>query len=451
MQSFIWNVFFFIVALGVLVAIHEFGHFWVARRCGVKVERFSIGFGRRIWHHVGRDGTEYVLAMIPLGGYVKMLDERVEAVPLEMQKYAFNRQSVAKRAAIVAAGPVANFILAIIAFWLMMMIGITSVRPVLGTIDPQSVAGRAGLHAEQQVTEVGGNSVQDWNDFVMAMIAHVGEKDVPVVVKNLDQTQSDYRLDLSSWNIDADNSNQPPLQDLGITLYQPTVLLEVAHIIKESPAAQQGLQVGDKLVAINHQTLSSWSNFTEIVRHHAGSQIELSIERDGQLQVLPITPERKLYRGETIGFLGISPKAQPYPESYLVTLRYDPLSALYQGVVRTGKVTRLTLDMLGKLVTGKVSVDNLSGPISIAKGAGQSAHNGLVYFLSFLALVSVNLGILNLLPLPVLDGGHLLFFVVEAATGKPVSERVLEIGTRIGMSVLIVVMMFALFNDLMRL
>lgn len=451
MLSFIWNACFFIIALGILVAIHEFGHFWVARRCGVKVERFSIGFGKRLWSHIGRDGTEYVIAMIPLGGYVKMLDERVEAVPKSLQPFAFNRQHVAKRAAIVAAGPIANFILAIIAFWIMLMIGITGVKPVLGPVDPQSVAGQAGLTPGAQVLSVEGSPVQDWHDFMVTLVAHVGEHNVNIDVKDAQQEDKNLQLDLSRWQIDANDETRSPLADLGIEPFRPRIKLEIARVLESSPASQQGLKVGDKLLAINNQPLSSWEQFTDLVRHHAGTPITLTIEREQHRRDLTVTPKLQHYRGQTIGFLGISPAAEAYPKDYLMTLRYGPLEAFSEGAVRTWKVTKLTLDMLGKLVTGKVSVDNLSGPISIAKGAGQSAHNGIVYFLSFLALVSVNLGILNLLPLPVLDGGHLLFFAIEAITKRPVPERVMEIGTRIGVSLLFAVMMFALFNDLMRL
>lgn len=450
MQSFIWNAFFFIVALGLLVAIHEFGHFWVARRCGVKVERFSIGFGKTVWSRVARDGTEYVLALIPLGGYVKMLDERVEPVPEQLRSQAFNNRPLAARAAIVAAGPLANFLLAIVAFWIMLMIGIPGVKPVLGDIPAESLAAKSGLKTGQQVLAVDGHPVQDWHNLMLSLISHVGEDNVTVRVNSANDGIEDHHLDLSSWRIGS-NPDRDPLKDIGVVQYLPKISLQVAKIVPKSPAANVGLRPGDKLLAAGGQKLNTWEQFTIMVRHHAGQSMPLSVQRQGQVLHLNVVPEKRQANGKTYGFMGVAPEVEKYPSDYLITIQYGPIESLYKGVERTWRTTRITLDMLVKLVTGKVSVQNLSGPISIARGAGQSAHYGLAYFLGFLALVSVNLGILNLVPLPVLDGGHLLFFAVEAVTRRPVSERVLEVGMRIGTSVLVVVMMFALFNDLMRL
>lgn len=450
MQSFIWDAFFFIVALGVLVTIHEFGHFWVARRCGVKVERFSIGFGRKLWSRVARDGTEYVIAVIPLGGYVKMLDERVELVEAELRPYAFNRQPLWQRASIVIAGPLANFILAILAFWLMFVMGIPGVKPVLGNVNEQSIAARAGLMANQQILSVNEQKTQDWRALMLALVSHVGESDVGVTAESADGAIHRYLLDLENWTL-PNNNKIDPLSELGLVPFRPKIQLQVAEIVAHSPASLAGIRVGDKLLAVNQRALSSWQAFTTLVRHHAGRSIQLSIERKGQFRTVDITPEVKQFRGKSIGFIGIAPLVESYPEQYLITLRYSPVEALYKSVHRTWSMSVLTLDMLGKLITGKISVNNLSGPIAIAKGAGQSAQYGLVYFLGFLALVSINLGIFNLFPLPVLDGGHLLFFAVEAVTGRPVSEKIQELGMKIGTSVLVIVMMFALFNDLMRL
>ncbi|CAG8998490.1 MAG: Regulator of sigma-E protease RseP [Candidatus Celerinatantimonas neptuna] len=450
MQSFIWDAFFFVIALGVLVTIHEFGHFWVARRCGVRVERFSIGFGRKLWSRVANDGTEYVIAMIPLGGYVKMLDERVESVAVELRPFAFNRQPLWQRASIVIAGPLANFILAIFAFWLMFMMGIPGVKPVVGQVSEQSVAYQAGLTANQQIISVNGQKTQDWHALLLALVSHVGESDVHLTAKSADGSIHKYQLNLENWKL-PDNNKVDPLSGLGIVPFRPRIQLQVAEVVANSPAFLEGIQVGDKLLAVNHRPLSNWQEFTNLVRHHAGKSMKLSVKRNGQFRTVVIKPKLKQYRGKTIGFLGIAPVVESYPEQYLMTLRYAPIESLVKSAQRTWSMSLLTLDMMGKLITGKISVHNLSGPIAIAKGAGQSAQYGLVYFLGFLALVSINLGIFNLFPLPVLDGGHLLFFAVEAITGRPVSERVQELGMKIGTSVLVVVMMFALFNDLMRL
>ncbi|MFM2485855.1 sigma E protease regulator RseP [Celerinatantimonas yamalensis] len=451
MQSFIWNAFFFIVALGLLVAIHEFGHFWVARRCGVRVERFSIGFGKKLWSWVGHDGTEYVLALIPLGGYVKMLDERVEPVPAELKHLAFNTQPLWQRALIVAAGPIANFLLAIVAFWLMLMVGIPGVKPILGDIPAGTVAAQSGLRSGQQVIAVNDRPVSDWHAVMLSLISQVGDSAVSVKVKTSNGDIQTHTLDLSNWRIGKESVNSNPLKNIGVVQYQPKIHLQVAQTVANSPAANSGLQKGDKLIAVNQIKLTSWQQFTALVRHHAGSAIELTIERDGLRHYIKVVPEKRQHNGQVYGFMGVAPEVEAFPDDYLITMQYGPLEALVKGTERTWQMTRVTLDMLGKLVSGKVSVENLSGPISIAKGAGQSAHYGFIYFLGFLALVSVNLGILNLVPLPILDGGHLLFFAIEAVTGRPVSERILDVGMRIGASVLVIVMMFALFNDLMRL
>lgn len=445
MLTFVWNAFFFIIALGLLVTIHEFGHFWVARRCGVKVERFSIGFGRALYSRTSRDGTEYILAMIPLGGYVQMVDERVAEVPDELKSVAFNNQPLWQRFAIVAAGPMANFLLAIVAYALMLMVGVMSFKPILGDITPDSAASQANLQSNQEVLSVNGQPTQDWNSFMLTLIAQVGEPNVNVMTRNNDGSQQEHHLDLSQWRINSEHAKSP-LKAIGIQAFKPEITLTVNQVLPGTPASKARFQVGDKLLKINGQSLKSWAQFTDVIRHHAQQSLVVIVERHGQRVWLSLTPEIK----NGMGYIGLSPKTN-MPKDYVITRQFSPLEAFPKAVSQTWQTIRLTVDMLQKLVTGRVSVDTLSGPVSIAQGAGQTAHYGIAYFFGFLALVSVNLGILNLLPLPVLDGGHLLFFIVEAITRRPVSERIQEIGVRIGTSVLVVIMMFALFNDFMRL
>ncbi|OOE98241.1 RIP metalloprotease RseP [Salinivibrio sp. MA351] len=451
MSDFLWNAAAFIVALGILVAIHEYGHFWVARRCGVKVERFSIGFGRALWRWYGKDNTEYVIAAIPLGGYVKMLDERIEAVPDADKHRAFNNQPLWQRSAIVAAGPIANFIFAAFAYWLVMMIGVPAVKPVIGEISPNSIAAEAGIESGMELTQVSGVETADWQAVNFALIGYIGDESMTLTAKQSPaQTyQRDYTLDLTQWQFDPEK--QSPLTTLGITPYRPAITLSVAQVVEQSAAAQAGLEQGDKIVAVDDTELASWQALVAVIKRSPNQSLSLTIVRDGETQNLTLTPDARDVEGQMTGYAGIAPQMAAWPESYRFTQQYGPLAAIPEAVNKTGQVISMTVNMIKKLITGDVGVNNLSGPISIAKGAGMTAEIGLISFLGFMALISVNLGIINLLPLPVLDGGHLLFFGIEAVTRKPVSERVQDFGYRIGAAVLMMVMAVALFNDFARL
>lgn len=450
MNDLIWNTSFFIIALGILVTVHEFGHFWVARRCGVKVERFSIGFGKALWRRTAADGTEYVVALIPLGGYVKMLDERVAPVAPELRSQAFNNKSLAQRSAVVAAGPLANFILAIFAFWLMFIIGVPSVKPVLGGVVEGSIAEQAGLRAGQEIVRIDSQRTLDWEAVNLALVSHLGKQALDVQVKDLDSNQLTTKLlDIRNWQLDSEQQN--PILSLGLQAYRPEILTKVAQVVDGKPAAIAGVQAGDQLVALDGIELDSWQDFVSYVQARPEQVIELSLTRQGQLIHLALRPETREYQGKSTGYVGLAPEVKPYPEEYQVDLHYGFFDAIGKSLERTWHLSKLTVSMIGKLVTGVVSLDNLSGPISIAKGAGATADYGLVYFLGFVALVSINLGIINLFPLPVLDGGHLVFFAIEGITGKPVSERVQEIGFRIGAVLVMALMSLAIFNDFMRL
>ncbi|MGB6189128.1 MAG: sigma E protease regulator RseP [Aeromonas molluscorum] len=450
MGGVLWNIGAFIVALGLLVAVHEFGHFWVARRCGVKVERFSIGFGKAIWRRMGKDGTEYVLALIPLGGYVKMLDGRVDELKPGEEAQAFNHKSVWARMAIVAAGPMANFVFALFAFWLMFMIGVPSVKPIVGEVRSHSIAAEAGLLPGMQIVEVGGEPTGDWESIVYALISHLGDDSVQLkLTEPKSSYASDKTLELKSWTFDPDKES--PIVSLGIIPLGAKVLPVVAEVVPDSASATAGMRKGDKILALDGQPLTDWVAFVGKVQSSPDQPLQLTIERDGREQSITLTPHAKEVKGKAVGFVGLSPQVVPLPDEYRILLQYGPLDALWQGMHKTWSLITLTFDMIGKLIGGIVSLDNLSGPISIAKGAGNSADYGLVYFLGFLALISVNLGIINLFPLPVLDGGHLVYFLIEAVTGKPVSEKIQEVGFRIGAAILMLLMGIALFNDFARL
>ncbi|MDX7797462.1 sigma E protease regulator RseP [Aeromonas caviae] len=450
MGGLLWNIGAFIVALGLLVAVHEFGHFWVARRCGVKVERFSIGFGKAIWRRLGKDGTEYVLALIPLGGYVKMLDGRVDELKPGEEAQAFNHKSVWARMAIVAAGPMANFVFALFAFWLMFMIGVPSVKPVVGEVRPASIVAEAGILPGMEIVGVGGEETGDWESVTYALISHLGDDSVQLKLKAANTSYAvDKTLQLAGWKFDPDKES--PIGSLGIVPLGGKVLPVVEAVVPSSASEKAGLQVGDRIKGVDGEAITEWAQFVERVQQSPAQPLQVTVERGGSEMTLTLTPDGKKVKGQRVGFVGLSPQLVPLPDEYRTLLHYGPLQALWHGVQKTWSLITLTFDMIGKLIGGIVSLDNLSGPISIAKGAGSSADYGLVYFLGFLALISVNLGIINLFPLPVLDGGHLVYFLIEAITGKPVSEKIQEVGFRIGAAILMLLMGIALFNDFARL
>lgn len=450
MGGVLWNIGAFIVALGLLVAVHEFGHFWVARRCGVKVERFSIGFGKAIWRRLGKDGTEYVLALIPLGGYVKMLDGRVDELKPGEEAQAFNHKSVWARMAIVAAGPMANFVFALFAFWLMFMIGVPSVKPVVGEVRPASIVAEAGILPGMEIVGVGGEETGDWESVTYALISHLGDDSVQLKLKAANTSYAvDKTLQLAGWKFDPDKES--PIGSLGIVPLGGKVLPVVEAVVPSSASEKAGLQIGDRIKGVDGEAITEWAQFVERVQQSPAQPLQVTVERVGSEMTLTLTPDGKKVKGQLVGFVGLSPQLVPLPDEYRTLLQYGPLQALWHGVQKTWSLITLTFDMIGKLIGGIVSLDNLSGPISIAKGAGSSADYGLVYFLGFLALISVNLGIINLFPLPVLDGGHLVYFLIEAITGKPVSEKIQEVGFRIGAAILMLLMGIALFNDFARL
>ncbi|KNC14277.1 zinc metallopeptidase RseP [Pantoea sp. RIT-PI-b] len=449
MLSILWSFVAFIVALGVLITVHEFGHFWVARRCGVKVERFSIGFGKALWQRTDRQGTEYVIALIPLGGYVKMLDERVESVPAELRHQAFNNKTVLQRASIIAAGPIANFIFAIFAYWVVFIHGVPGVRPVVGEILNGSVAAEAQITSGMELKAVDGIETPDWDAVRMALVGKIGDSDATLTVSQFgEEATQQKQLNLREWQFEPDK--QDPVVALGIRPRGPQIETTLADVQANSPASNAGLQAGDRIVKVDGQPLTQWQTFAAQVRDNPGKNMALDIERNGEPVTLSLTPEAKP-GNEAEGFAGVIPRVIPLPDEYKTVRQYGPFAAIGEASVKTWQLMKLTVSMLGKLITGDVKLNNLSGPISIAQGAGLSAEYGVIYYLMFLALISVNLGIINLFPLPVLDGGHLLFLAIEKIKGRPVSERVQDFSYRIGSILLVLLMGLALFNDFSRL
>ncbi len=440
-----------LVALGVLVTFHEFGHFWVARRCGVKVLRFSVGFGMPLvrWHD--RRGTEFVIAAIPLGGYVKMLDEREGEVPADQLDQSFNRKTVRQRIAIVAAGPIANFLLAMVFFWVLAMMGSEQVRPVIGAVESGSIAAKAGLVAGQEIVSIDGEPTTGWGAVNLQLVRRLGESGtVNVVVREQDSSaESPRELALDRWLQGADEPD--PIKSLGIRPWRPALPPVLAELDPKGPAQAAGLKTGDRLLALDGQALGDWQQVVDLVRVRPDTKIVLKVEREGAQIDVPVTLSVRGEAKAAGGYLGAGVKGVDWPPSMVREVSFGPLAAIGEGARRTWTMSVLTLESLKKMLFGELSVKNLSGPITIAKVAGASAQSGVADFLNFLAYLSISLGVLNLLPIPVLDGGHLLFYLVEWVRGRPLSDRVQGWGIQIGISLVVGVMLLALVNDLGRL
>ncbi|MBN8431132.1 RIP metalloprotease RseP [Microbulbifer salipaludis] len=448
LQTAVWAL----IALGVLVSFHEFGHFIVARWCGVKVLRFSVGFGRRLFSRYDRHGTEFTISAIPLGGYVKMLDEREGNVtPAELDQ-AFNRKSVWQRMAIAAAGPAANFLLAIVLFWGVFLGGTSGAVPIVDKVEPGSLAAFAGLEAGQEIIAVDDHATPTWQALNWQLAQRLGDTGHIKFSVRYPDSSLEYHMyaDVERWL--AGQEVPDPLQEIGIALWTPSVSMQLAQVVPGSPAEQGGLQAGDEIVATDGRKYDGWDDWTNYIKAHPGQALEVTVLRDGAEQRLSITPDTvKQDTGEEIGRIGVLPLASAWPEDRVRRYHYGVLGAFSKGLEETWSKTAFTLESLKKLLFGQLSTRNLSGPITIAKVAGTSADAGWQSFLSLLALLSISLGVLNLLPIPVLDGGHLLYYGIEAIKGSPVSERVQMIGLQVGMAMVLGIMALALYNDILRL
>ena len=447
-MSVLNTLLWFLVAIGVLVVVHEFGHYLAARLAGVKVLRFSVGFGKPLFsRRVGRDQTEWSLAALPLGGYVKMLDEREGEVPAAEAYRSFNRASVWRRIGIVMAGPLANFLLAIVFYWALLMHGLPALKPMIGEPPAGTPAARAGLVAGDEIRSVNGEDTLSFQDLRLQLL-RAGVAGDPMSLGLADGRS----IQLEMQPVDTETLEQDTLRPLGIVRYDPEIKPVIGKVLPDGAAARAGFQPGDRLISANGQAIAHWQAWVQLIRQHPAKSLQIEYERMGQRATLTIMPDAVDEAGQRIGKIGAGPQVD---ESILATLmtevRYDPIEALGQGVVKTWDMSLFTLEMMGRMVMGQVSWKNLSGPLTIADYAGQSASLGWISFVGFLALVSVSLGVLNLLPIPLLDGGHLMYYVAEVFTGHPVSERTMEIGSRIGMAFLFLLMSFALFNDLQRL
>lgn len=448
MNSILSSVFFFVVAIAVLVSIHEFGHFWVARRLGVKVLRFSIGFGKPLWiTKRGPDETEYVVAAIPLGGYVRMLDEREGPVREEELHRAFNRQTVAKRSAIVVAGPLFNFLLAVIAYWVIFVIGVPGIKPIVGAVAQGSIAEQSGVKLGDVVVAVDGEQAESWRAVMLLMLEKSLTQDsIELRVRDASASERTYKLDLSSVKEEIQKGDA--LHTLGIDPALPHMPAVIGTLEPGQAAEQAGLKVGDSIVKVDGKPVAGWEAWVDYVRAHPEQDMFVEIERAGERLPLTIRPRKE---GD-IGRIGAGVRLlQQVPEEFRSELRYPPARALLEALEKTWDTSLFTARMLGGMVLGQVSISNISGPISIARYASDSASAGLISFLSFLAIISISLGVLNLMPIPLLDGGHLLYYLVEAVKGSPLSEAAQLMGQRIGVALLVLLMMVAFYNDVLHL
>ncbi|WIO75287.1 sigma E protease regulator RseP [Porticoccaceae bacterium LTM1] len=454
-MEFLHTIFYTIIALGVLVSFHEFGHFWVARRCGVKVIRFSIGFGKPIFSWTDKLGTEYAVAWLPLGGYVRMVDEREDDVADEDLPYAFNRKSVWKRMAIVVAGPVANFLLAIVAYWVMFVHGVSGVAAVVGEVLPGSIAERIGLKPGYEIVAVDGESISSLQQLQERLVLRIGESDTIRFTVSPEGSRQELNLSgsLGEWDVDSKNPNL--LRSIGLVPDYPQLLPIVGEVLSGSSTERAGLQVGDRIISADGIPMDSWVQWVEYLQLRPDQEISLIVSRNGENVTADITPESFTEEDGTqsarVGMGVVTDQVLKWPEERRRYYSYGPVEAISKAAGKTWDTSMMTLGALKKMVTGLISPEHLSGPITIAKVAGQSAEGGVVSFLSFIALLSVSLGVLNLLPIPVLDGGHLMYYIVEAVKGSPVSERVQVIGYKVGLFLVMGLMVFALYNDLMRL
>ncbi len=447
------NLLFFIIAIAILVAFHEFGHYWVARKLGVRVLRFSIGFGKPLYTWTRADNgnvIEYVIAAIPLGGYVKMLDQREGEVADKDLPYAFNTQPLLKRAAIVAAGPVFNLVLAVILYWIVFLSGITVERALLGAPAEESIAALSGFENNDEVLKVGEADVKSWSDLNLLVLDQgLDGGTLELEVRNADGMIESRRLDLGSTRLLEKESDI--MAELGFRHWWPDLPAVIGGVIKDGPAEQAGLQEGDQLLKLNDEKIERWDELVKLVENSQAKPINFIILRDQQEVSIVVIPGSREKQGEVKGFIGAYQEVpQELKDKLFVDIEYGVFEAIPAAITKTWDMSKLTLRVIWKMIVGEASLSNISGPVTIAKYAGITAEIGLTTFIGFLAIISVSLGVLNLLPIPVLDGGHLFYYLIEAIKGSPVSEGFELRGQQIGIAILGALMFIAFYNDFQR-
>jgi regulator of sigma E protease len=448
--SALWSLGSFLVAIIILVTVHEFGHFWVARKVGVKVLRFSVGFGKPIFRWYDRVGTEYVIAAIPLGGYVKMLDEREGEVAEAERPFSFNQQTLWRRVVIVAAGPVANLVLAFCTFWVLFINGETGLAPIVGKIQSNSILAAAGLQEGHEIITVDGIKTVTRDDVYSALVGRIGDTGpLAVAVKRIDSDIA-YELvvDLDRWLADEDKPD--PMAGMGFSFYQPP-FVKIVTVVPGSVAERAGLLPGDIVERVNGVTVTGPQNWVDVVRAHPGDLLQFNVRRLGKLADIPVVPAQiQDSKGLKVGQIGAQAGYSDLPDTAFRHIAYSPLQAAERAGQETGRQARLLVLSLYRLIVGDLSPKNLSGPLGIAKVTGASADMGLAVFCRTLAILSISLGVMNLFPIPMLDGGHLMMYLVESLKGSPVSENVQMLCNQVGMVLLVGLMLFAMYNDVLN-
>lgn len=447
MQHFILSVIAFLITITVVIGIHEFGHFLVARLFKIKVLRFSIGFGKKLFGFVDKKGTEYRMSIIPLGGYVKLLDENEGVVAASELPLAFNRQPIYQRIIVILAGPLLNLLLALFVFWLMFMIGFTTVKPIIGNVTSNSIADLAGLKSQQEILAVDNYRTADWSAVLIRMFFRFGSEDTMRIAAKSPQKKAanNYQLNLADWQINELEPN--PLKSLGIIPYQPYIPAVIGVLVGKV----NQLKVGDRILAIGKRPIKDWLSLIEQIQLHPNQELQFKIKRDDKIIYANIKiGSKRISLTRNQGFLGVAPQFV-WPERYLNHNKYSLLPALQQAFSRTVTFTKLNLVLIGKMITGDFSVRGLAGPLTIFTTAGRAFHLGVAAFLSFLGFISATIGLFNLLPIPGLDGAHICYFIIEAIIGRPVSIRAQMLAFRLGLLVLLLIMLQAVFNDILRL
>jgi len=447
--SITFSVLALLVTLGILVTFHEFGHFWVARRCGVRVECFSVGFGRAIYSW-RRGDTEYRIAAIPLGGYVKMFGEQDAEISEAEKSVAFNHKSLAQRSAIVAAGPIANFLLAFLLYWIMFLSGVNGLVPIVGTVTDNSIAAQAGLNTGDEILSVDGSETRTWQEVHTQLLQRLGESgNITLTVRPENSaTIQTLNLPIERWLVSEGDPNI--LGSLGLSPSRQDIPAIIGQLLPDGRGEQGGLQAGDRVLAVNNNEITGWFHWVEEIRLNPESDILVSVERNGASHLLSLRPEARLDEasGETIGYLGAGVLA---PEAQTREIRYSLFNAIPQALNETWNNIVFVLGTIKKMIVGLISVQNLSGPITIAQVAGETASYGLEYYIGFLAILSISLGVLNLLPIPMLDGGHLFYYLIEALIRRPLPERIQAMGMQLGILLIASIMFVAFYNDINRL
>lgn len=440
-----------VLAVFLVIIIHESGHFLVAKAFGVKVLRFSIGFGKPLWSRTSRSGTEYVLGILPLGGYVKMLDDRDMHVSKAESRFAYNHQPLLARMSIVLAGPIINFLLAILVFGIIFLMGITYIKPVIGQVLPQSIAERSGLQAGDHILSINSKPIEQWGQVLIIMVEQIGEAKPLTIVTQPGNSRvlQTHQIFLNDWKLAG---KQPdPLQSLGIIPFQPPFPAVVDKIESNSPASRSGLQPGDQVVGVDSQSMNDWSALAKYIQDHPNREVSFAVKRKDALLNINVQLDSTRLQGQAVGYLGVRVKPPHWPLEMMASSHYSVVTAWPPAWRETWNLVKFNAVILAKMITGKISLQTLGGPITVFRSAGEASQAGFKVYLAFIGFISATLGFINILPIPGLDGGHFLFQVIEGIIGRPISEKYQMLLLKVGIILIILLIVQGTINDIMRL